>query len=202
MKKFAALLIISIGVLPCLHADIKFMGGMNLSKYNSSNRDPHIQLDFKLGFQGGIGFERSLTDYISLEFNVLYFLKGSNAKLTDLSGAESRYNLKIVSFPLLAKGKFMSASSPYVLGGMEISSLLSHGAKFKGIDEEVDFTENTKTLDFGFVLGCGYELEIQEHLFFFIETRYHHGMNNIMNNLGANRSWKTKTFLVLIGVKS
>lgn len=184
-----------------LSADVKFLGGINLSKYNSSANGENIQWNYRLGFLGGMGLEKKLTGSISLELDVLFFQKGSKAKYSDSPSLESLYNLNTVSLPLLIKVKISEGSSPYVLGGMEISSLLSHDLK-RDEEEPVDLKEDTGSFDFGLVLGCGYELEIQEQLFIFLETRYHIGMKNIRINPSNEQSWKTQAILLILGVKS
>jgi len=200
MKKIILFLLI-ISTTSALYADFKVMGGLNLSRYIITPEEDGVNWDYERGFLGGIGLERSLSHHILFEFDLLFFQKGSQVEFSDFPGVKQIYRLNVFSLPVLLRGKFLYASSPYVLGGVEISSVLSHKAKFEG-EDVVDLKENTKRIDLGFVLGCGYELELQERMYFFVEARYHLGLVNIMNTPGEDHSMKNNAILILIGVRS
>ena len=177
------------------------MGGVNFSKYIISPKEDGVKWDYERGLIGGIGLEKSLTSHMLLEVNFLFFQKGSKAEFADFPDLKEKYRINALSIPILLRRKFFYGSSPYALGGVEISSILAHKAKFEG-EDAVDLKENTKRIDLGFVLGCGYELELEEHLYLFIEARYHHGLVNIMSNPVEDQSMKNSSVLILIGIRS
>lgn len=201
MKRFITFILGLMVVVSALYADFKIMGGLNLSKYNVSPEEAGMNWNYKRGFLAGMGFEKKFIKNIDLEFDVLYFKKGSKVESADLPGFKLKYNLNVVSIPVLLKVKFLDGTSPYVLGGVEFSFILSHKIKFQA-EEEVDIKENTKSIDYGLAFGSGFEIEIQEHLFFFIEARYHLGRTNIISNKIVEESMNTQTILIIIGMKS
>lgn len=200
MKKIIRLLIV-LTTASVLYADFKIMGGVNLSKYIVSPKEEGVKWDYEWGFLGGIGLEKDFSDYLLLEVDFLFFQKGSKVEFADFPDLKEKYRINAFSIPVLLRRKFFYGSSPYVLGGVELSSVLAHKAKFEG-EEAVDLKENTKKIDLGFVLGCGYELELEEHLYFFVEARYHHGLRNIMSNPVEGQSMKNSAILILIGMRS
>lgn len=177
------------------------MGGVNLSRYIISPKEDGVKWGYERGFIGGIGLEKKITDRMLLEFNFLFFKKGSKVEFADFPDLKETYRINAFSIPVLLRRKFFYGSSPYALGGVEFSSILAHKAKFEG-EEAVDIKENTKKMDLGLVLGCGYELELEENLSLFIEARYHHGLVNIMSNPVEDQSMKNSTILILIGLRS
>lgn len=184
-----------------LYADFKVMGGMNFSKYGVSPEKEGIQWDYKFGFVGGIGFERNLSHLMLLELDVLYFQKGSSLESSDIENSEAKYKLNVLSLPILLRSKFLYDSSPYIVGGVEFSSILSHEVLHKE-QEPVDLKANTRNIDFAFVFGCGYEIKIEDHLYFFIEGRYHIGTRNIVAYPLEGETKKTRAILILIGFRS
>lgn len=201
MKKFVNFILSMMILASSLYADFKIMGGLNLSKYHVSPEKENTNWNYKMGFLAGIGLEKNFNQKIFLEVDVLYFQKGSKFESSALSRFKSKYNLSTVSIPLLLRIKFLEGTSPYVSGGVEFSSIVSHTVKSEG-EEEIDLKETTKSIDHGFVFGCGYEIEIQENLFFFIEARYNLGQANIVSNPLEEKSMKTRAILIVLGVKS
>lgn len=205
LRNMKKIFILSLMILMnvALYADFKIMAGVNLSKFSFSPGEGDTKWSFSRGFLGGIGLEKKLSYSTLLEFDILFFQKGSSVKFTDLSDLKMRYRINTISIPVLLRRKIFSGSSPYVVGGIELSAILSHKAKFEGEGEEaVDLKKSTKALDFGFVVGGGYEIELQEYLYFFIEARYHLGLRNIINNPFDGHSMKTRALLVIIGIRS
>lgn len=181
-------------------ADFKIMGGLSLSKYSVSEGNNDLEWNHKPGFTVGVGFERNLNPLMLVEFNVMYFQKGSKVKSAE-DGSRWTYNLSVVSVPLLFRSKLLYDSSPYAVAGIEFSFITSHQIK-SGDLEPIDIKERTRSFDFGLVFGGGFELKLQERLFLFIEGRYYMGMRNIVNDPYEPQSRKTNTFLILLGIRS
>lgn len=203
MKKIIIILI-SIGVMNSgLFADFKIMGGLNLSKYNILWEDENTEWNYKMGFLVGIGLEKNLTHNVILEFDILFFKKGCSVEFSDFPDLKAKYDINAISIPFLLriKNMFSYGSSPYFLGGIEISAILSHKVKFEK-EMAMNIKNHTKSTDFGLVFGCGYEIEMQEQLYFFIEARYHLGIRNIMSNPSEEHGMKTNAILIMIGVRS
>ena len=201
MKRLFNLFLCMLIVSTSLHADFKIMGGLNLSRYSVSPEEGNLNWNYKLGFLAGIGLEKKLNYKLLLEFDFLYFQKGSNVDSPSLPDSKWKYNLKAISIPVLLRFKFMDRTSPYVFGGVEISALVDHEVIYEG-QEAIDVKEKTKSLDYGLVFGCGYEIELQEFLYFFVEGRYHLGLKNIISTPLEVESMKTNAILIIIGMRS
>jgi len=182
------------------YADFKIMGGFNLSKYRVSGGNEELEWNNKPGFAAGLGFERNLNPLLLVEFNVLYFKKGSKVK-SAADASQWTYNLNVVSVPVLFRSKFLYDSSPYVVAGVEFSFITSHQVK-SGDLEPLDIKDRTQSFDFGLVFGGGFELKLQDRLFLFVEGRYQLGIRNIVNDPSDPQSRKTKALLILVGVRS
>lgn len=204
MKKIL-LIVLNFMLVSGLYGDaFKLMGGLNFSKYAASPKEESTKLNFKMGFWVGGGFEFDLSEKISLEFDLLLLQKGSKVEFTALPDLKSNYNLRVLSVPVLAGIRFKRNMPFYILGGAEFSLILSH-AFVKKIGEQVDeqdLKENTKSFDFGLVIGCGFEVKVRQFQSFFIEGRYHLGFANVMKDSPEYQSKKTNTILLVLGIKS
>jgi len=198
MKRIASIVFYLI-LISSLQADFKIMAGMNLSKYRVLPEAEGTNWSYKSGFLAGIGLEKGFAPHTILEFDILYFVKGCQVESKDHS--PFRYDLRALSLPTMLKIKLLEETSPYVVGGIELSYILSHKIKLEK-QAEVDLKENSRSFDYGVVVGFGFELKIEEHLFLFIEARYHQGKANLMSNPGAEQSMFTRSILAVLGMKS
>lgn len=201
VRQSSLLFLLFLLVASPLRADFKIMGGVSFSRYGISPEAGGVRPDYTFGWAGGIGFEKNLNYLMLLELDILYFQKGSSLESSDAAYSETKYRLNVLSLPILLRAKLLYESSPYMLGGVEFSSVLSH-KMLKKDQEPVDLKASTRSLDFAFVLGCGYEIKIEEHLFFFIEARYHLGSRNIMVSTLDGESRKTRAVVILVGLRS
>ena len=218
MKKFLFIFLSLIFISRLYAHEIKFMLGGNLSKYEISPevyQDPFwreytYEISSKKGFFLGAGIEFNLARNISFEIDALYLQKGTKAhksySLLEIYVAPSKYTLHVISIPLLLNIKFLSGSSPYVLGGGEFSFILSHGYTYvpsveDGITRDrISIKEFTQSFDYGLVLGAGFEVKM-EATSFFIEGRYYHGLRNIIKGSIDWKSTKTTSVALILGFK-
>lgn len=204
MKKFL-IIVLNLILVSSLYGDaFKLMGGLNLARYTVSPKEESTELSYKMGLFVGGGFEFDLTEHIFLEFDLLLLQKGSKVEFQDLPDVESNYNLRTISIPVVAGIKFKRNMPFYILGGAEFSLILSHVFVNK-IEEDVDeqdLKENSKSFDFGLVFGCGFEVKVGRFRSFFVEGRYHLGFANILKDSIEYQSMKTKTILLVLGIKS
>ena len=198
---------------------LKLLGGASLSRYalspeviyeypwlDSLGYWKNYKSSFNQGFLFGTGVEFPLFKNIALEIDALYFRKGSGLTLSvnDIPFVKKNYILNVVSLPLLVKFKFLPHSSPYILHGGEISYVLSH--KYKQGEEEpiegeyININDETRSFDFGAVVGGGFEIEVRRASFF-VEVRYHFGLVNILSEADGVQSMKTKAEVVIFGLK-
>jgi opacity protein-like surface antigen len=191
MRKFL-LIFLAVILVSATHAyGFKVMVGGHLSKYTVEPAVDGIEWKNKMGFLIGGGIELFSVPHISLEIEGLYFRKGSKV---DIIGAEGDHTLDVISIPALVKVKILPGPSPYVLGGGEFSFILTH--KLEG----VDIKDTTKSFDYGLIFGAGYEMSMPGASVY-VEGRYHLGIANILKDPAAGESLKTKSLVVILGIK-
>ena len=180
-----------------LYGDFKVLGGLNLSNYSG---DEKTIWTYKMGFQGGLGIEIDITYRTLFEVDILFFQKGSQTSHS-IKLVKERHVLNTMSFPVLLRSKFFHGTSPYVVGGVEFAGIISNIIKQKE-EEPVDLEGTLKRLDISAVFGGGFEMELKEQLFLFIEARCHIGQRNllILPNEGLVR--KTISLVLFIGFRS
>lgn len=180
-----------------LYGDFKILGGLNLSNYSG---DENTIWTYKMGFQGGFGIEIDITYRTLFEVDILFFQKGSRTSHS-IKLVKERHVLNTMSFPVLLRSKFFHGTSPYVVGGVEFAGIISNIMKQKE-EEPVDLEGTLKRLDISAVFGGGFEMELKEQLFLFIEARCHIGQRNllILPNEGLVR--KTISLVIFIGLRS
>ncbi|MCJ7580113.1 MAG: porin family protein [Candidatus Aminicenantes bacterium] len=189
------LMTLLILVASSLYADFKIMGGLNLSNYKG---DENTIWSYKMGLQGGLGIELDITYRTLFEVDILFFRKGSR---TGSSLSEERHILNTMSIPVLLRSKLFHGTSPYIVGGVEFAGIISNFMHQKG-EEPVDLDGTLKRLDIGVVFGAGFEMEIKEKLFLFIEARSHVGQKNLLVLPSEGLVRKTTAFVLLIGIRS
>jgi opacity protein-like surface antigen len=177
-----------------LQADFKLIGGMNLSWFLEEG----VAWTPKFGLVGGIGIEFDLTYRTLLEIDVLYFQKGG---LLDFPDSKEKYILNAGSVPILIRSKISHGTSPFLIGGVEISSVLSYKAKQNG-GEAVDLENTILRIDYGLVAGAGIEFKLQEELYLFFEMRGHYGLRNLFNAPFGDQERRTMAVVFLLGVRS
>ena len=218
MKKVLFILLLIL-LVPGAHAhDIKFMLGGSLSKYKiqpevhfTGTEEIRNEVSYKSGFLMGVGIELALAKHMALEIDALYLQKGSQEQQVtfplEIYGPETNYTFHAISFPALLKIRLTPGTSPYILGGAEIAICVSHWKSTPdvSIPEETCYggiyiTDTTTRFDFSIVFGTGLELKAKGGKFF-IEGRYHYGLNNIAKRPIYWESAKTRTMIFLVGFK-
>ena len=191
MRKFL-LVFLAVILISATHAyGFKVMVGGHLSKYAVEPEVAGTEWKNKMGFLVGGGIELFSVPHISFEIEGLYFRKGSKV---DIIGVEGDYVLDVISVPALVKVKILPGPSPYVLGGGEFSYILTHKL------DDVDIKDTTKSFDYGLIFGAGYELSMPGASLYF-EGRYHLGVANILKDPDPDESLKTKSLVVIVGIK-
>jgi opacity protein-like surface antigen len=191
MKKFL-LVSLTIILVSTTHAyGFKFMAGGNLAKYAVEPEVAGVEWNYKTGFFVGAGIELFSVPNISFDIDGFYFRKGSKYKSTT---EELDYTLDVISITPVVRVKFLPGPSPYVLGGAEFSSILTHKSG------TTDIKANYKKFDYGLVFGAGYQMSMPGASLFF-EGRYHLGLANILKNPVSGESLKTKALVVIVGIK-
>ncbi len=191
MKKFF-LIFLTIILVSTTHAyAFKLMAGGSLAKYAVEPEGTGVEWKNKMGFLMGAGIELFSVPNISLDIDLFYFRKGSKFKSAT---EELDYALNVISITPLVRVKFLPGPSPYVLGGGEFSYILTHKSG------DTDIKAFYKSFDYGLVFGAGYQMSMPGASLFF-EGKYHLGLANILKDPTPGVSLKTKTLVVIVGIK-
>ena len=97
---------------------------------------------------GGLTFNYSVSDLISIQPELLYNLKG-----TQINDSKDRLDLHYIDLPILVKVK---ADGPYFEAGPQVGYLIS--AKRGGDTKTRIETKDLQGLSLGYVAGVGYQL--------------------------------------------
>jgi len=188
---------------------VKVMGGLSLASMTYSFEDSEELNKYKktkLGFQGGLGFE--IGGRIALEVDFLYIQKGVIFKGSEPDG---NFDLKFFTdelcLPVLMKFNFLPGSTPFILAGGEIGYVYDNKVKYHveipsiPLDESgtEDLKEDTNRIDYGLVLGGGFELATGA-VNLVIEGRYHLGLSNLSKEEGIDKI-NSNAILLIAGFK-
>ena len=108
--------------------EVKFIIGMNSSKYLFSSEIDSLNRKQKTGLAAGLGWAMDIKTKIKFEINLLYSQKGAKVELpfgTDKS-VSGIYKNSSLSFPLFIKYQLHDKASPYAGLGPEFVFILSH----------------------------------------------------------------------------
>ncbi len=213
MKKYFFVFLSIMLISTANGQEFKLIGGAEFSRYDVWPEVARFPVDlgwieynsecnYKKGFILGAGVEFNLTRNIAFEIDGLYFQKGSNILDRELIGLRRDYTLNVISIPMLIKIRLLPGSSPYILGGGELSIILSHKRKLI-IEQEAyegDIKENTKGFDYGLIIGGGFEIEMPA-ISPFVEVRYYIGLRDITKDYWLFEKIKTRAVAVLLGFK-
>jgi hypothetical protein len=160
-----------------------------------------IEFNYKFGFAAGFFIEFFLYSMIAIQPEALFILKGSRV---ELFGVEADHlNLYYVDFPILIK-IYPIQSGINVFAGPFFSLNLWNRESLKGdLKDAVSKAggdtkikrENIHNVDFGFVVGAGFDFEKVV-----IDGRYSLGFIAI-DDSGFDRDWKNSVFSFLVGFK-
>lgn len=183
MKKMLCISLLAFLTLSsCICHNLGLKAGLNVASLNGDDTD---NLDARTGmFIGGFA-ELCLTNEFAIQPEILYSMQGTN--YTEIDGYNGTIKLDYINVPIMAKIKIFDEL--YIQAGPQIGFLLSAKDEFKsaGDSGENDIKENLNTIDFGAILGLGYQFE--GGLIF--GARYNLGLSNI-NDFEGSDSFKNQ----------
>ncbi|GGX03281.1 porin family protein [Aquimarina muelleri] len=155
--------------------DVRFgvKTGVNLANISGDNTE---------GFEGRTSFhlgsvvEIPITDKFAFQPEVSYSSQGDKFK-NNLLGLSAKTTMKLdyINIPLIAKYYVIQGFT--LQAGPQIGFLISAKSKVEAMDvnKETDIDDNFKSIDFGVILGLGYQLDMGA----FFDARYNIGLSNI-----------------------
>jgi hypothetical protein len=201
-KTILVLFLVLILAPPGYAGHLRVMAGPNLSIYSGPLLYAGEAWKFRLGFEGGIGYEMRLAPRLSLEIDALFVQKGSHRKYMEQGPLHYtiHYALNELNLPILLKLSLKKVSWPHLLAGGELSCILSSDLKTPGIEiYPPPWPDAPKMKRFypGLVFGGGWGFDTPKGAFF-VEARYHVGLTNIVRS-GPERI-KPRSIVLLIGM--
>ena len=197
MKKVTLSILMLVGFAGAF-AQTGLKGGVNLTNLYVDDIDDE---NVKVGYHVGIYHEAAITDFLSIQPELLFTSKGAELQYDGFLGGSGkyRYNLNYLEVPLLVKLKlagFNVEAGPYAafLVGANVTDVDSNG-NVQGVTslDRDDFNQ----LDFGLSLGTGFDFTGGR-----IGARYDFGLNEIdrTNFAGeAASSAKNSAFMLFLG---
>ena len=170
MKKVFLLFVLG-ATFAVSQAQVKFgaKAGLNIATLTGEDIE---DVKSKLGFNVGAFAEIPVSDNFSVKPEVVYSDQGAKME----GEGDAKYNLGYVNIPVLAK--YTSTSGFFGETGPQLGILASAKVKYDG--GSVDYKDQTKSIDFAWAFGVGYQLEQG----FGFNARYNLGLASIADGEG------------------
>ena len=212
-KIWAVITVFALGIaIPASAAEFKTAAGIALSKYSLPPSPPAIpEASFlvknQITFGIGGGLVLWITPHFSLDANLEYLSKGTKVDsrlMETLVGAFS-YNLRALNAPVCLRLGLLRGSTPYILGGFEVSYIIGHDVQYYPVDSESGTSQkllpHTRKIDFAALVGGGGEL-ILKHWTLFAEIRFHAGLVNLSKSIADYPVIKTRSLSLQMGFRT
>jgi opacity protein-like surface antigen len=169
MKKIIlTVAVFTIGFVNAQEVKYGAKAGLNFANLTGDVEDASMKIGFNVG-----GFaEIKVSDKFSVQPELLYSTQGAKSEESfEGETIESEWNLSYLNIPIMAK--YYVSEKFSLEAGPQIGFLL--GSKVKVESIEVDFKDNTESIDFGLNIGSAYDFT--ENLF--AGLRYNIGLSNV-----------------------
>lgn len=169
MKKIIlTVAVFTIGFVNAQEVKYGAKAGLNFANLTGDVED----VSMKIGFNVGGFAEIKVSDKFSVQPELLYSTQGAKSEESfEGETIESEWNLSYLNIPIMAK--YYVSEKFSLEAGPQIGFLL--GSKVKVESIEVDFKDNTESIDFGLNIGSAYDFT--ENLF--AGLRYNIGLSNV-----------------------
>jgi len=169
--------------------------GLNVATL--TGEDVSDDVKSRVGFHAGVVAEFKVAPNFSIQPELLYSQQGAKIDTFEESfNVETTLKVNYLNLPVLAKYYIIKGLS--IEAGPQIGYRLSSKMKVEvpglGTDE-IDFKDQTKSIDFGLVGGVAYDLPMGV----FFQARYNAGLSKI--NDDNDGSAKNGVFQVSVGYK-
>ncbi|HEX8350685.1 MAG TPA: porin family protein [Hymenobacter sp.] len=186
MKKLVLSLGLLVGIVSAASAqEVRFglKAGVNYSTFTG---DDDENLESKIGLQAGLLANFGLSDMISIQPEVLYSQKGTQNK----DNSDDKFKFNYIDVPVLVK---VNAGGLFFEGGPQVGFLAS--AKLTDGTTDVDVKEGFNTVDFGYAVGLGYQVDSGP----MIGLRYNGGITNIVKDGDDDSKVRNSAFQLYVG---
>lgn len=172
-------------------------GGMNIAKFDGDDADG---FDSKKGFVFGFFKDTHVNQNSSIQWELLYSMKGASYEFEyyfykQISTMKADFNFNYLELPVFYKFKLAEnpTFSPNIyFGGAAAYNIVAEvELSFEGESETENYDDYTSELDFGLVVGGGFEILVKDGALIF-DVRYNHGLTSVIDEEDAevyNRVW-------------
>jgi len=186
MKKlFLSLcLIVGISAAAQAQATIGLKAGASLTDLTGSDVSG---TSYKFGFNGGLVANFKFSDVLSVQPEILFSMKGTQAK----ASSKNKINLNYIDVPVMLQ---YNADGLFFEAGPQIGFLAT--AKSTDGTNDVDIKNSLKSVDFGYAVGLGYKLETGP----MVGLRYNGGITSAIKDVfGTSVSARNSAFQLYVG---
>jgi hypothetical protein len=173
MKKSLLLIVCAITIATTSQAQVRlgFKGGVNLANVNGDVEGTKQ----KVGYYAGAQARVSVSSAFSIQPELVYSNQGTKVEELDMT-----YNLNYLNLPVMFQ--YNTPFGLYAETGPQISYLI--GAKAKADGESADVKEMFKSIDYGWGIGLGYQMQGSG---LGLSARYNIGLARINDSEGDDK---------------
>jgi hypothetical protein len=194
---------------PVSGVEFKRVGGLAWSQFSAlpgifTIPEAGFSMRSRLTVLVGVGFVYRMTPHFSLDVSGQYFRKGARVDYLvydNLIGTYS-YDVRALSAPVCLRYGLRRGTTPYVLGGFDVSYVLGHEMSYFDAGSSTGtvskLTPSTRKFDFAAVFGGGVEIVIGR-LVVFTELRWYRGLVNLSKSIENYPTVRTRTLSLQIG---
>ncbi|MBL1214026.1 MAG: PorT family protein [Ignavibacteriae bacterium] len=169
------------------------IGGLNIANLSNSYADETF---YKNGLVLGAVLDYNINEKTSVRFEPRYTQKGQvNRRIFIDAEAENKIKLNYFELPIYLTYNFTNTKiSPYILGGLNFSYLLSAEMESKYLsffsEQEINTVSNisNKSWDYSLEAGIGFEYKITSKISTLVDIRYSYGLVNNQPGMKNNRT--------------
>ncbi|MCB0803000.1 MAG: PorT family protein [Flavobacteriales bacterium] len=180
LKKAIALITIIGSLIPlsikAQESKVGVKGGLNFSNFYNKEVDDQ---DIRTGIQAGLFFKAALTDFVSIQPELIYTNKGSTTKYDNFITGEGDFSQKLdyIELPVLLLVNLNENLN--IHAGPYFAYLLKASIDNKSENSNFNFVEDLnegdfERVDYGLSVGVGFEFEVLN-----FGLRYDYGLKEI-----------------------
>lgn len=156
--------------------------GMTAANITETPEEWEDDAEYKFGFTGGAFLNYAFNKSLSIQPELLYSMKGTEATLVE-DYLDLTVSFDYIELPVLLNYHFPLEGDfrPFIYGGPCIAYLLESEMKISTIilSADADLSSVSHTNDFAVVIGGGFRYSIGERVFT-LDVRYQRGFTNVI----------------------
>lgn len=168
---------------------VGIQGGVNISKYELSNKSVEVDVSNKYGIILGGIINYDINNNFYLVSGVRYIQKGGQVKI-NFPGflADNKAYFNYLEIPAYFNfSLFESNIKPDIYAGVEFGYLLKAKSEgtVNGEKSEVDYTDDFKKIDVALAIGLGLKYYVGNNISYLLKTNYSYGIKKISEQIST-----------------